>query len=86
MPSAAWLALGRGATPTRVTGQRWFVQSASHLGILIEEWHRANAAARRHDELNRLGPAQLRGLGIDRKDIARRVFDEFYARDDWREA
>lgn len=55
------------------------------LATLVDEWHRANAAGQRHDELSGLGPAQLRRLGIGREDIARRVFDEFYARENWRE-
>jgi methanethiol S-methyltransferase len=70
----------------RMIDERWFMQSAKHLAMVIEEWHRANAAALRHDELTRLCPAQLRRLRIGRTDITRCVFDEFYAREDWRKA
>jgi hypothetical protein len=56
----------------------WLCGCRNHLAALVNEWHRASAAAQRYEELNRLGPAQLRRLGIGRENIARRVFDEFY--------
>lgn len=62
---------------TRVSA--WLCNRRKHLATIVDEWHRANAAALRYDELNRLDPTQLRRLGIGREGIARRVFDEFYA-------
>ena len=56
-----------------------------HIAAIADEWRRASAAAWRHDELSGLDAAQLRRLGIRREDVARRVFDELYGREAWRQ-
>ena len=66
---------GRGirAIENRRWSALWF------LGVVLAEYRRAVAAAKRYEDWQRAGAPALARHGILPTDIPRRIFDEFYA-------
>jgi hypothetical protein len=63
-----------------IRGGRWW--GPGLFPVVVAEFQRAVAAARRYEQLKRADAAAMGRDGISSVDIPRRIFEEFYSSDD----